>query len=68
MACHGASVEHTAEHADGVHTESKNPDALQVSLMVPWIAEVDQTVLFKDHVSFKTPEDQVSSSRCILHT
>lgn len=39
----------------------KTLNALQVSLMVPWIAEVDQKVLFKDHVSFETPEDQVSS-------
>lgn len=31
----------------------------QVSLMVPWIAEADQKVLFKDNVSFKSPEDQV---------
>lgn len=38
--------------------------AVQVSLMVPWIVEADQKVLFKDHVSFKTPEDQVPL-RCL---
>jgi hypothetical protein len=33
---------------------------LQVSLMVPWIAEADQRVLFKDNVHFSTPQEQVA--------
>jgi hypothetical protein len=36
---------------------------VQVSLMVPWIAEADQKVLFKDNVHFKTPEEQVRICR-----
>jgi digalactosyldiacylglycerol synthase len=32
---------------------------LKVSLMVPWIAEADQKVLFKDNVHFSTPQEQV---------
>jgi len=32
---------------------------LKVTLMMPWIAEADQKELFKDNVTFKTPEEQV---------
>ena len=39
----------------------------QVSLMMPWIAEADQKVLFKDNVSFKTPEEQVGICRKSVH-
>ena len=32
--------------------------------MVPWIAEADQKVLFKDNVHFSTPQEQVH--HCIV--
>lgn len=32
--------------------------------MVPWIAEADQKVLFKDNVHFKTPQEQVQQCFC----
>jgi hypothetical protein len=35
--------------------------------MMPWIAEADQKVLFKDNVSFKTPEEQVGICRKSVH-
>lgn len=30
--------------------------------MMPWIAEADQKELFKDNVTFKTPEEQACST------
>ena len=30
--------------------------------MVPWITEADQKVLFKDNVTFESPEDQVKTA------
>lgn len=35
--------------------------------MMPWIAEADQKVLFKDNVHFSTPEEQVQSSHGLRH-
>lgn len=34
---------------------------LKVTLMVPWIAKADQQELFKDNVTFDSPEDQVEA-------
>lgn len=40
---------------------------LQVSLMVPWIAEAAQKVLFKDNVHFSTPQEQVAHGASRRH-
>ena len=43
-------------------TQSSRPKRWeQVTLLTPWIAEVDQAELFKDNVTFATPEEQARS-------
>ena len=39
----------------------------QVTLLTPWIAVADQKELFKDHVTFNTPAEQVSINLTSQH-